>query len=415
MTPRRVVIIGAGQAGVGAAGALRELAFDGAVTVVGRELHPPYQRPPLSKALLIDDDFTEQGLRLRAEQWYQDKGIELLLGRDVEEIDRTCQSVRLDDGQQIPYDHLILATGARTRKLTLSGGHLGGVLALRDLDDARMLRRGFDDATSLLAVGAGFIGLEVAAAASSRGLKTTVVDVAMRVMERAVTPTISAHLSDAQRVSGTTLLLNTGIAGLRGTDGRVSRAVTTAGEVLPVDLVVIAVGVQPNVELAGHAGLDVANGIVVDEHLRTSDPNIFAIGDCAWFTEPISGRGARLESVQAAIDHARSVAAQLTGRVAPYTAVPWFWTHQGKLKLQIAGLGGDIDDEVVRGNRAGSSFSVFGYRDGMLATVESINRPADHIAARRMLAARVTPAPDDVADPGFDLKAFATRATARTR
>ncbi|MFJ9588039.1 NAD(P)/FAD-dependent oxidoreductase [Streptomyces acidicola] len=409
-THERVVIVGAGQAGVGLADALREQGFDGPVTIIGGEGHLPYERPPLSKAFLNLAPFDEFGLSLRTTQWYKDHGVELVLGRTVEQIDRAARTVETDVGELIGYDHLVLATGTRARVLPLQGTDLDGVLGLRDLDEARTLRRHLDGASSLLAIGAGFIGLEVAAAAHKRGVHTTVVDVAPRVMERAVTPTTSAYFAEAHRVWGTNLLLGSSVTTLRGRDGRVGGAITADGDEIPADLVVIAIGVQPNVELAEKAGLEVSNGIVVDSHLRTSDPAISAIGDCAWFPEPISGSGARLESVQAAADHARCVAARLVGRPAPYAAVPWFWTHQGDLKLQIAGLGTGVDTEIVRGDPRTRRFSVFGYRSGALATVESINRPADHVAARRLLAAKASPAPEDVADPEFNLKAYAAGA-----
>lgn len=406
-----VVVVGAGQAGITVAAALRDQGFAGRITVVGRETHPPYERPPLSKAYLAVSAPDEQHLSLRTPEWYAERRIVLRLGDGVREIDRPAAVVVLDSGDRLPYDHLVLATGTLARTLPLEGADLDGVVILRGLDDARGLRRHLDRARSVLTVGAGFIGLEVAAAAHRRGVRPVVVDIASRVMERAVTATTSSFFADAHRGWGTDLRLRTGISGLRGRHGLVSSAVTTDGTEIDVDLVVMAVGVVPDTALARSAGLITDDGVVVDEHLRTSDPAISAVGDCARFPEPVSGRPARLESVQAATDHARCVAARIAGRPAPYSAVPWFWTHQGGLKLQIAGLGGDVDRQVVRGDPGQQSFSVFGFRDGRLATVESVNRPADHVAARRLLSAGTGPTPEQAADPAVDLKALAAAAS----
>ncbi|MFC5064822.1 NAD(P)/FAD-dependent oxidoreductase [Actinomycetospora atypica] len=407
-----VVIVGAGQAGVGVAAALREQDFTGRIALVGKEPHPPYERPPLSKAYLGAAPVDDAHLGLRTPTWYVERDVALHLGREVEDIDRHARVVTLDDGRRLPYDHLVLATGTRARTLPVDGADLDGVMVLRGLDDARALRRHLDRARTVLTIGAGFIGLEVAAAAHRRGVHPVVVDVASRVMERAVTPTTSTYFAQAHRGWGTELFLETGVEALRGRHGLVSTAVLTSGQQVPVDLVVMAVGVAPDTRLAAGAGLATDDGVVVDEHLVTSDAAISAVGDCARFPEPISGRPARLESVQAATDHARCVAARIVGDPAPYRAVPWFWTHQGDLKLQIAGLGGGIDTEIVRGDPAARKFSVFGFRDDRLATVESVNRPADHVAARRLLAASAAPTPEQVADPDTDLKGLAASAAA---
>ena len=404
----RVVVVGAGPAGVGVAAALRESGHTGPLTVVGREGHLPYERPPLSKAYLTAGIVDESHLALRSPGWYVEHDIDLLLGRDVSRIDRDRRVVHLGSGERLAYDHLVLATGTRPRTLPLQGAGLGGVGVLRDLRDARALRDGLASARNVVAIGAGFIGMEFAAAAAKSGARAVVLDVAPRVMERAVATATSHHFTDAHRTWGTTVMVGCGVTELRGEHGRVTDVVTTAGEVLPADTVVIAVGVAPNVELAAEAALEVDDGVVVDEFLRTSDPAVSAIGDCASFPEPLSGRRRRLESVQCAADHARCVAVRLTGRPVPYSAVPWFWTHQGDLKLQIAGIADDADTEVLRGDPRAGRFSVFRYRDGRLLAVDSVNRPADHVAARRLLAADHHPTPERVADPEFDLRKAAT-------
>jgi 3-phenylpropionate/trans-cinnamate dioxygenase ferredoxin reductase component len=405
---QQVVIVGAGQAGIGAAAALRESGHLGPVTVIGREGHLPYERPPLSKAYLTADTVDESHLALRSAGWYAEHDIDLLLGQDVTGIDRDRHRVTLGSGEQLPYDHLILATGTRPRTLPLPGADLRGVGVLRDLRDARVLRGDLAAAGDVVAIGAGFIGMEFAAAAAKSGSRAVVLDVAPRVMGRAVATAISRHFTEAHRSWGNEILLECGVSELRGDHGRVTAVVASTGRVLPADTVVIAVGVAPNVELGADAGLDVGDGVIVDEYLRTSDPDVSAIGDCASFPEPTSGRRRRLESVQCAADHARCVAARLTGHPAPYSAVPWFWTHQGGLKLQIASLGDDADTEVVRGEPGTGRFSVFRYRGDRLLAVDSVNRPADHVAARRLLAADRHPTPEQIADPEFDLRTAAT-------
>ncbi len=394
-----VLVVGAGQSGFQAAASLRDRGFDGRVVLVGDEPGVPYQRPPLSKAYLAGTAGLEQ-LHLRGEDFFAEKGIELVDAR-VKSIDRAANRVHFDDDEELAYDHLVLATGARNRALPVPGADLPGVLALRTRDDADRLRASLSEARDVVVVGGGFIGLEFA---SHAGRPVTVVEAQDRLLNRVASPEISAYFASLHREAGHTVLLGQGVSALHG-DSRVREVELSDGTRLPADLVVIAVGVVPETALAEAAGLDIANGVVVDAHLRTSDPRIFAIGDCANFPCVQSGAATRLESVQNAVDQARCVAAALTGTEEPYASLPWFWTDQSGAKLQIAGILDRADRTVVAGDREAGKFSVLSFSGDVLIAVESVNRPADHIAARRLFAADPHPAYADLEASGFDLKA----------
>ncbi|MDX2937386.1 NAD(P)/FAD-dependent oxidoreductase [Streptomyces ipomoeae] len=410
-----IVIVGAGQAGVQAAESLRDAGFTGPLTLIGDEPELPYQRPPLSKEYLAGKLSGEE-LTLRADRFYADREIELIVGRRVVGLDRARRKVTLDDHTELPYAHLVLATGSRPRPLPLPGSGLAGVFDLRTRADAEELRRRLGEARDVVVIGAGFIGLEFAAACRAAGLSPVVLDIADQVMGRAVSVSTAVHFAEQHRLGGTRLLMGTAPTELIGRDGRVTGVRTADGTTVPADLVVTGIGVLPNAELAGLAGLETDNGIVVDAHLATADPHISAIGDCAAFPDPHgSGRRIRLESVQNAADQARCLAARLTGTPRPYDALPWFWSYQGDLRLQIAGLSTGHDHTCVHTDERGNGFSVFCFRDGALVAVESVNRPADHMAARRVLAAGLTVTPEDVAEPGFSLRSHLARATVSDR
>jgi 3-phenylpropionate/trans-cinnamate dioxygenase ferredoxin reductase subunit len=403
----RVVVVGSGQAGVTLTEALRAAGSTAQVTLVGREAELPYERPPLSKDVLLGRA-TADTVRLHGRQWYTDRDVDLRPATRVERIDRGARTVLLDDGDGLPYDHLVLATGSRPRRLPVPGADLAGVLGLSTPEDAVRLRDQLSRARSVVIVGAGFVGLEVAAAATALGCRPVVVELADRVLARVAGPVLSAEVAARHLARGVDLRLRAGVTGLRGAGGRVSAVVTSTGEVLPADLVLVAVGSAPVSELAADAGLDCRDGVLVDETLRTADPAISAIGDCCRF--PSASGPARLESVQNAVDQARHVAARLAGtapRGAPYRQVPWFWSTQGPLKLQMVGVPGPQDDEVVRGDPAGGRFSVFRYDGDRLTCVESVDHPAGHLVGRRLLAAGVSPTRAQAADPGSDLKALA--------
>ena len=399
-----VVIVGGGHAGFQAAASLRQGKFDGRVVLLAEEPGLPYHRPPLSKEFLTGA-MAEDALRLRPAAFYEKARIELLAGARATTIDRAARNVTLQTGEKIDYDHLVIATGARHRVLRIEGAQLAGVLALRTREEAITLRALLPHARNIVIVGAGFIGLEFASVASASGARVTMLEVAPRPLARAVSVPISNALVAAHRAWG--VRLHTGISAraLHGEAGRVCAVETSEGETIPADLVLVGIGVQPNVELAADAGLATENGILVNEHLATADPAISAIGDCAAYPSVFSGGVVRLESVQNATDHGRTVANRLNGKPSPYTSVPWFWSDQGTLKLQIVGLTTDHDEAVLRGDQAGNLFSVFCFRDGRLLGIESINRPAEHMAGRKLLAGTCTLTPAQAADEEFDLNA----------
>lgn len=404
MTIKSVVIVGAGHAGFQTAAALRQSGFQGSIDLIGDEPGLPYQRPPLSKAYLLGK-LGQEALHFRAEKFFDDHRIDLKHDRATG-IDRTNRRVMLASGTAVPYEHLVLAVGAHNRELPVPGAELNGVSGLRTLADCDQLARRLKVARDVVVVGAGFIGLEFAAVASAAGASVHVLELADRPMARAVTPETAEVFRQSHEAWGVKLDFRQGLAAIIGDEGRVTGVESTRGQHLPADLVVFGIGVLPNVQLAAEAGLDIENGIRVDPYLLTSDPSISAIGDSVVFPSQQAEGHIRLESVQNATDQARSVAARLTGKPAPYATLPWFWTDQGDLKLQIAGLLAGHDTTVVLGDRAVRQFSVLCFRRGHLIAVESVNRPGDHMAARRVLARQPTLSPVMAAEGGFDLKAW---------
>ncbi|MGH3517421.1 MAG: NAD(P)/FAD-dependent oxidoreductase [Haloechinothrix sp.] len=402
-----VVVAGTGQAAAQLAMSLRQKGYDGSITLVGEEPSLPYERPPLSKAYLAADT-SGDSLLLRPRTFWESKGIEILTDRTVAAIDRSARSVQLSDGARLYYEHLVLATGAQPRRLDVPGTTFAGVHVLRTWEDADRLRAALAEASHVVVVGAGFIGLEVAAIARERGRRVTVIEALDRAMARVVSTHMASAVLDEHRRRGVDVRLSTGLASATDDSrGHVRSVTTSTGEPLTCDLLVLGVGVAPRTELAEAAGLECANGVAVDETLLTADPNISAIGDCASFPSPFTtGAPVRLEAVQNAVDHARCVAERLTGSARPYDAVPWFWTHQYGWKLQVAGLVAGHDRAVVRGSVDQGDFSVFCFAGERLLGVESVNRPADHVLARALLAGEHGLTPDVVADPGADLKSY---------
>ncbi|MFT0862571.1 NAD(P)/FAD-dependent oxidoreductase [Ancylobacter sp. G4_0304] len=402
-----IVIIGGGQGGFQLAASLREAGFAGRVTLVGEEPGLPYQRPPLSKAYMKGEAGIEQ-IELRPAAFYADHSIELVNARAVA-IDRAARRVALEGGTSLPYEHLVLATGARNRPLPVPGRELAGVFYLRTRDDADLLKAQMGVPRRIVVVGAGFIGLEFAAVARALGHEVTVIEAAARPLARAVSPEMSAFFTAAHEAMGARLVLGAGVVGLHG-DGRVTAVETTDGALHPADFVLVGIGVVPNVELAAQAGLDIANGIAVDARLATNDPAISAFGDAVSYPSRFAGAMVRLESVQNAVDQARTLAHRLAGKAdAPFEAVPWFWSDQADLKLQIVGLAGPEDVAVLRGDPASRRFSVFRFREGVLTAIESVNRPADHMLGRRLLAGTPTLTPEQAGDEGFELKSLLGR------
>lgn len=397
-----VIVVGAGHGGYQVAASLRQAGFAERICLINDEAHLPYQRPPLSKAY-IKGSAGPESLTFRPEKFYHDQTIELIAGRAVS-IDRAARKLHLVSGETLPYGHLVLATGARNRLLDLPNANLPDVKYLRILDDSEALRKVMPSKTRVVVIGAGFIGLEFAATARIKGLEVDVLELAPRVMARAVTAEVSEYFQERHREAGIRIHLGVQATAVEAEGGKVTGVSLSDGRHLPADLVVVGVGVLPNIELAAEAGLPVAAGIIIDEYLATADPNVSAIGDCALFASPRFGGSLRLESVQNATDHARCVAARLTGDRKAYDSHPWFWSDQGDDKLQIAGLTTGYDRVVLRGDPARKAFSAFCYKGETLLGIESINRAGDHMFGRRLQAMNRSITPQEAADESFDLK-----------
>jgi 3-phenylpropionate/trans-cinnamate dioxygenase ferredoxin reductase subunit len=397
---QNIVIIGAGQAAIQAVQSLRAEGFAGPITLVGEEAYPPYQRPPLSKAYLLGQ-LERPRLFLKSDAYYGEAGVELLVNTTARAIDRAGKTVELSDGRKLPYDKLLLTTGARVRKLRCPGAELPGIFYLKSIADVDALQAAFLPGKRIAIVGAGYIGLEVAAVCAKTGLKVTVFEAMDRVMARAVSPSISDFFMAEHLKGGVDLKLNTGVEGFEG-NGKVERIVA-GGKAYDVDLVLVGIGVIANDELARDAGLAATDGIVVDRNAMTSDPAIFAAGDC---TRHYGREGVelRLECVQNAIDQAKHAALAMTGKPKDYSEVPWFWSDQYDLKLQIAGLARPTDILVKRGDPAARKFSVFHLRDGKVAAVEAVNAPQDYMIGKKLIAeGRAVPA-ETLADTSIPMK-----------
>ncbi len=406
MRSEGIVIIGGGQAGFQVAASLRKEGCEGRVMMVEAQEHLPYQRPPLSKTY-IQGKLSVSGLLFRPQSFFSDHRIELVCDR-ADAIDRASRRVFLASGASMVYDHLVLCVGALARKLPLNDTRLDGVFELRNLADADALRPRLATARRVVVIGAGFVGLEFAAVARGAGAEVCVVDVASRAMARAVSQSMSDFVRRAHMNSGISFRMGTGITRLRRRNGAVLSVELADGTALPADIVLVGIGVEPDVRLAAEAGLAIDNGIKVDGYLSTSDPSISAIGDCVSFPYWRSGTRIRLESVQNACDQAATVAARLVGKApAEYASLPWFWSDQGDLKLQIAGLGGgelDVQELPSANERA---FCSLLFRNDQLVAVECVNRPGDFMAARKLLSRQSLALPRrEAARPDFDLRAW---------
>jgi len=403
--PEQIVIVGAGQAADAAAHTLRRKGFTGILSIVGDEPWLPYQRPPLSKKFL-SGALERERLCIRPAQFYTDHSIVTHLRRRVEEISRESQRVMLNDGSALAYDALLLATGSRPRPLPAAGAALPGVHVLRTIGDVERIRAELQFARHLVVVGGGYIGLEVAATARERGLEVTVLEMADRVMNRVTCREISAFYQSQHESHGVHIVCNARVRALArdSRTGRVRAVLTDEGTEHPADLVVVGIGVTAIDELADRAGLTCANGIAVDEYCRTSDPAIFAAGDCTSHPNQHYGRRVRLESVDNAFEQGTTAALNMLGTQVVHDKVPWFWSDQYDLKLIIVGLCEGYDTVVTRGDHTTRSFSACYLKGGELIAIDSINRPKDQMAARKLIAARAKPNLDKLADPGIPLK-----------
>jgi 3-phenylpropionate/trans-cinnamate dioxygenase ferredoxin reductase subunit len=400
-----LVVIGASYAGVQGALSARDSGYSEPITIVADEEWMPYQRPPLSKDFLVDLA-TEDSLVLRDKAFFANKGINLLLGARATDIDRSSRKVVLGDNSELAFDKLLIGTGSHARKLPVPGTDLDGVRYLRTMQDAIDLKASLRSASEIVVVGGGFIGLEVAASASKLGKKVTVLESAGRLLERAVSPTISEFLLDMHLQHGVDVRLGETVVSIDGKSGRVTSVNCKNKASIRADLVLVGVGGLPNDQIAKSAGLNCLNGVVVDDHGRTSDPHIFAAGDCATHFNRFASDWLRLESVQNAQDQAKAAGLAIAGSTGPYASVPRFWSDQYDAKLQIVGLSRNFDDQAIRGSIDDGKFSAFYYKKGNLIAVDSIGRPGDQMAARRLIAVGVSPDPDQIRDPSFDLKSL---------
>ncbi|MBP1883146.1 NAD(P)/FAD-dependent oxidoreductase [Sinorhizobium mexicanum] len=400
----RLVVVGGGQAAFALVAKLRALKDERPVTIVASEASLPYQRPPLSKKYLLREMSLDR-LLYRPQAWYSEHDVDIRLETTVTRIDRGQKQVVLSDGSVLGYETLAFATGATPRRLPPSvGGDLAGVYVVRDFKDADLLAEEMRPGGRALVVGGGYIGLEAAAVARTCGMEVTVIEMADRILQRVASAATSEIVREIHRSRGVDIRERTGLHRLIGENGRVTGAELGDGSVVPVDIVIVGIGVAANDALAHDAGLETANGIIVDSHGRTSDPAIFAMGDCAVL--PWQGMRIRLESVQNAVDQAEAIAAILAGSSEPYDPKPWFWSDQYDVKLQIAGFGLGHDETLVRPGQREGSVSVWYFRQGKFIAVDAINDAKAYVTGKKLLETGTTPDKAKLADPDTDLKSL---------
>jgi 3-phenylpropionate/trans-cinnamate dioxygenase ferredoxin reductase component len=398
-----LVIVGGSYGGMQIAVSAREHGYAEPITLVTDEPLLPYDRPPLSKGLLLGKVAPPQ-LTLRPQSYYDENAIALRLGTRAERIDRAARRVETAAGA-IPYDRLALATGCRARPLP-GLGTIDGVVSLRSLADAEALKARLPDVAAAVIIGGGFIGLEVASALATLGKEVVVVEALPRVIARALSPTVSEFLERSHAAKGVRILLGTAVEEVVTAERRIRGVRCTDGRTYPADLALVAIGALPNLELAAAAGLPCGNGIVVDEHAATADPAIVAAGDCTFHPDPLVGGMIRLESVQNATDQAKTAGAAVAGASVPYRAVPWFWSDQYEIRLQIVGYPQLSDRHALRGSVEEGKFALFHFAAGRLVAVETINSAANHMLGRRLIAARTPVTPEQIADPAVDLRSL---------
>lgn len=395
-----LVIVGAGQAAVQVIQTLRQNDYAGEISLVGAESHPPYQRPPLSKKYLAGA-LERERLYLKPAAFYESRGVTLHLGVGAARLDRGARTVRLEDGRELNYDRLLLATGSRPRQIAVPGADLPGVHYLRTIDDVDAIAAAVAPGARAVIVGAGYIGLEVAAVLRGLGLDVTVLEAADRVMSRVVCPQLSAFYEARHEAEGVTIETGASVEAFVG--ARAVESIATTAGTFACDFVIVGIGIVPNVELAAAAGLECPNGIRVDACARTSDPQILAAGDCTIHPHPSAGREVRLESVHNAVEQAKAAAFSILGEERPFIDIPWFWSDQYDLKLQIAGLALDYDEVVVRGDTAASRFAIYYLAGGRPVAIDAVNSPRDFINGKKLLAARPLLSRTQLADASFDL------------
>ncbi len=402
---KRCIVIGAGHAGAQFALSLRQEGWAGKIIVIGDEVRLPYHRPPLSKSVLAGEKSAEDIL-IRPSAVYEKADIAFRLATRVESIDREKRQVALDSGERLDYDRLALMTGSRARRVALPGADLAGIHYLRSITDVAQIKKDVVADRPAVIVGGGYIGLETAAVLRRAGMQVTVVELMERVLQRVTAAALSAFYQRVHTEEGVKILCNTGVEAFVGS-GHVSEVLCSDGSRLPAELVIIGIGIVPNVELAAAAGLKVDNGILVDEFARSSDHNIVSAGDCTRHYNRLYERWIRLESVQNASDQARIAAMTLCGKEKPYEALPWFWSDQYDLKLQIAGLSQGYDELITRGDKdSGRSLAAFYLKGGVIIAVDAINRPTEFMLGKRLIMNKAKVDKDKLADASVPIKAL---------
>lgn len=402
---QQLVIAGAGHAAGQVVATLKQKKFEGKILLIGDEPWLPYQRPPLSKKFLAGELPAER-LYFKPPSFYDEANIEVRLNTTITSINCVDRSISTTTDDKISYDKLILALGSRVRRVDVDGSGLDGVHYLRSIDDVERIRTNIDVTGNVVIVGAGYIGLEVAAVMRQLGHNVTVLELADRVMSRVVSPVVSEFFQQQHAAHGVQLQLSTGLKRFSG-DNRVRAVETDDGQLFPADVVVVGVGIVPNTEIAAAAGLQIDNGIIVDDRCRTSDADIYAVGDCTAHPNGVYGRRLRLESVHNALEQAKTAAANICGDDIRYSQVPWFWSDQYDLKLQIAGLSEAYDDIVIRGSPEDGAFSCLYLRDGRLIACDAINSPRDFMQSKTLISNRATIDPQRLVDSSTPLKDLA--------
>ena len=396
-----IVIIGAGHAAGQAAASLRQAKFEGPITIIGDEAHAPYQRPPLSKQYLAGTQLADK-VYLRAEKFYADKDIQLMLGTRATQIDPSTKTINLDNGETIAYEKLLISTGSRPRKLSIEGSDLSGIHYLRTMDDVDGIRADVKPGANLVIVGGGYIGLEVAAVGIELGMNVHVLEMEERILQRVTTPEMSAYYHKLHTDRGVHIHTQTGVTGFSGNDS--VEKVLCDDENFDADIVIVGIGIIPNIEIAEEAGIHCDNGIVVDDHCRTSDPDIYAAGDCTNHPNPLMNKRLRLESVPNAMDQARVSTANMLGDDKVYAAIPWFWSDQYELKLQMVGFSADGDSQVLRGDMDTHQFAIFYLKEGKVVAADAVNSPKEFMLCKQMIGKSADPA--QLANPETDLKSL---------
>ena len=394
-----MVIIGCGQAGGQAAASLRQEKYEGPITMIGQEPYIPYQRPPLSKQYLSGEQEKEK-LNLRQESFYSEKEINLMLETSVLSLDPHKKELQLIKGETVTYDKLLIATGGRPRKLEVDGHTLKGIHYLRNIDDVDAIKTQMSISQNLVIVGGGYIGLEVASVAIKRGLTVSVLEMESRILERVTTKEMSAFYHQLHTDEGVNILTSTQAKAFKGSE--TVESVVCGDNEIPADLVIVGIGILPNTEMAEAAGLKTNNGLVVDEHCRTSNEHIFAAGDCTNHPNPILNRRLRLESVPNAMEQGRVAASNMLGGAKSYASMPWFWSDQYEHKLQMVGFSKDSDQSIIRGDMASKSFTVFYLKDDSIIAADSVNNPKEFMASKQLVGKKASI--EALADTSIELK-----------